>query len=208
MKKRDIAIDLTAFLDVILVLMFFALIQNAGGMIDYRAQIYEMETQIVILGQEQYELEYALADANERLIILSDWDNERNRLEDELGALNAWHTIAANAANFTFVHMNIDNYSRVVAIETSPGNFTYIQVFWDDTGGNTIVNESAVLQYISVTMHSVADALVGNHPMLVVFSYCERVARQEYTVIYRGIRSFLDNSTHNFQIYYSTHRRN
>jgi len=207
MKKRDIAIDLTAFLDVVLILMFFALIQNTGGIVEYRAQIYEMETQLVVIQQEQHELEYALADANERLVIFSDWDYERNRLEGELGALNAWHTIVADAANFTFVHMNIDNGNRVVAIETSPGVFTQIEIFWESAGGNAIVNESAVLQYISTVLYAVANEQTGNHPMLVVFSYCDRVARQEYSLIGRGIRLFADNSTHGFQIYYSTHRR-
>jgi len=208
MKKRDIAIDLTAFLDVILILMFFALMQNAGGIIEYRTQLYEIEAQVIILQQEQDELEYALADANERLLILSDWDNERAALVDELDTLSSQHSIMAEAANFVFLHMNIDDHRRVIAIETSPGIYYEIEVFWDGAGGNNIANESNILQRLSTVLSTLADAQVGSHPMLVMFSYSDRVARQEHIVITRGIRLLIDNSTHDFQIYYSVHRRN
>jgi len=200
MKKRDIIIDLTAFLDVILIMMFLVLTINAGEMFDYRTQVSELEVQHFAMEQELDEAELALAQANERLIALNDWDNEKIALTSELDILSNWISVVEEAIYFISINMEISPDSRVIIVD----ELIEIEVTWAD-GRNVIYDEDRILDELYAALSIIINPIAEGHPVMIMFNY-RGIARQEHTLISRGIRLFIE-SAEGFNIYYSSYAR-
>jgi len=200
MKKRDIIIDLSAFLDVILIMMFLVLTLNAGEMFDYRAQIGELEVQYLSIGQELSEAEEALANANERLIALSDWDNEKIALTSELDILSSWISVVEDAIYFVSIEMEIEENRRIINVD----EFYEIDVVWADDR-NVIYDEDRILDELYAALSAIINPIADGHPVMIMFNY-RGIARQEHVLISRGIRLFIE-SAEDFNIYYSSYAR-
>jgi len=200
MKKRDIIIDLTAFLDVILIMMFLVLTLNAGEMVDYRSRVSELEVQHFSIGQELEDAEEALANANERLIALSEWDNEKIALTSELDILSSWISVVEDAIYFISINMEIEQDSRTINVD----EFSEIEVIWAD-GKNVIYNEDHILDELYAALSIIINPIADGHPVMIMFNY-KGIARQEHALIIRGIRLFV-GSAEDFNIYYSSYAR-
>lgn len=200
MKKRDIIIDLTAFLDVILVMMFLVLTINAGEMFDYRSRVGELEAQYFIIEQELDETEQALAQTNERLLALSDWDSQKIALTSQLDILNNWISVVEEAIYFISIDMEIGLNERVIVVD----EFIEIEVTWID-GRNAIYNEDRILDELYAALSSIINPIADSYPVMIMFNY-RGVARQEHALISRGIRLFIENAE-DFSIYYSSYAR-
>jgi len=199
MKKRDIVIDLTAFLDVILIVMFLVLTLNAGEMFDYRTRVGELEVQHFGMEQELGVTEEALANANERLAALSDWDNEKVTLTSELDMLHNWISVVEDAIYFVYIEMEIGD-SRVINVD----DVRDIEVVWV-AGRNNIYNSDNVLDELYATLSFIVNPIADGYPVMIMFNY-RGITRQEHALISRGIRAFIE-SAEDFNIYYSSYAR-
>jgi len=207
MKKRDIIIDLTAFVDVILILMFLVLTQNTGDMFIYRDRLAEVEAHMYNMEGELQAADAALADAANRLEIFSDWDDALDRMKEEIDALTEWQSVVAEAAHFVFIRMNIVGDHRVINI-TSSDNFFSIMVLWAEDGRNVILNTDEISNDLNVALQRIVGAKTGDYPIFIMFSYNDRVARQEHSIIVNGVRTFIDGQAPGLRIYPSVHRGN
>jgi len=207
MKKRDIIIDLTVFLDVILIMMFLVLTQNVGEIFEYRTQVYALEIQRFNAEQERTDAENALAETNERLAALSDWDNERMTFTSELENLNEWRAVVESAVHIIAINMYVSDSRRVINIKPSAGAAHEIDIVWDLDGRNVIVNEDSVLDELNAALSDIIRAIASENPVLIMLNY-DGIARQEYALIIRGIRSFINIEEHGFNIYYASYANN
>jgi len=213
MKKRDIVMDLTVFIDVVLVLMFLVLTQNTGEMYDYRAQLYEAENQLAALKQDADEMAATLdgvnellADVNERLAAVSDWNNDRLGLMDELGPLQEQMELIRDAVHFVFISMHIENHSRVLHIEAAPNVSQTFGVVWL-ASENRIVNSVEVAEWVRTIISNIAETIDGEHPIMIMLNYTG-IARQEYSLIVNAIRYFDGDDYEEHNIFYSSHTNN
>jgi len=195
MKKRDIIIDLTAFLDVILIIMFLVLTQNTGELAAYRLHAEDMETRATLAEELREDAEY-------RLSAVADWDNDRTRMLGELDALQQWRDIVENAVFFISVDMHISGENRFINVISGGGMAHTIEVRWASFV-NAITNEAAVLSELNAALAEHVAYNHGSHPVLVMVNY-SGIARQEYALITRGIQSFTNAGNFRFEIYYSS----
>jgi hypothetical protein len=192
MKIRDIVFDLTAFLDVILVLLFLVLTLNTGEMLDYRARLDESDIQLANMAEELAEAETTLAEAEANLAI------------EEMGALNEWRVVVENAVNFIFVHMQISDDRRVIVVEESPDILHEIEIVWAEDGRNIIVNERDVLDSLNHVFSEIIESKGHEYPIIIMFNTTE-IAIQEYRLATRGIRDFISDTNDDFNIYHSSY---
>ena len=176
MKKRDILIDLTPLLDVILVLFFLLLIQNAGAITGIRSQLEETleetEKQQAIIEQELAETGAALDDANERLEALSDWDNERAKLLDELDALDEWRADAEQAIHFVYIDYLSYVEPRIIRVVSGSREDHEITIVWA-TDGNVISNRDSIRGELNAELQAAVDSRLDEHPFLILVRYSE-----------------------------------
>jgi len=206
MKKKSSSFDLTPLLDVILILLFLALIVNTGEMIDYRTQLEESEEQRIILEKERNETTLALNEANERLVALSDWDNERTSLTDELGALNDWRAATEQAIHFISIFIQTDVEPRIINIGARSDIEKTIELIWADDDSNIITNEDSVVSEFNRILSEIIELETDGQSVLIMFDYTD-IRRQEFNLIDRCIRSLIDilNLRLDTNIYYSSY---
>jgi hypothetical protein len=198
MKKREILVDLTSLLDVILIIMFFILVQNTGNMTsykeklenDYKETLEKTEEQLSNAKQERDE-------AKEKLEKLSDSDNEITRLEHELDDLTDWRTVVEDAIYFVSIEMQTDVETRTINITAKPNFNSKIDVKWADDS-NIIENEDDVLSELSTTLSSMISS--DERPVLIMFNY-NRIRNKEFNLIDKGISLF--RAERDFNIHYS-----
>jgi len=210
MKKRtrNLVIDLTSFLDVILILMFLALLMNTGEMEDFKTQLDESEELRINVELELGLALDALDDANERLAALSDWDDERIGLLDEIGALTDWKTATAGAIHFITVDVQSDVEPRLLNIYTEHSGDGSFEIIWSDTT-NEISNETQLDSDLSDLLRDIIESNSSEKPTLIMFDHTG-IRRQEFNLIDRCIKSViaLENTQNGLKIYYSPYISN
>jgi len=204
MKIRDIVFDLTAFLDVILVLLFLVLTLNTGELIDYRAQLDESDRQRISIEAELAEAEASLADVEEQLDALSDWEDDRLGIIDEIGALHEWREIVENAVHFIFVYIQIYDDQRTIWVEANPDMLHEIEIIWADDAQNIITNEPYIIENLNQTFSEIIETKEHEHPVILMFN-TTGIALQEYRLITRGIDDFVSYAGDDLNIYLSLH---
>ena len=206
MRKKSSSFDLTPLLDVILILLFIALIINAGEIIDARAHLDESEEQRAILESERDDARLSLSNANERLEALSDWDNERSGLLDELGALSDWKTAAEGVMHFITIDYQADNDSHRIIISAEPDIDGMFEFLWE---GNTIVNKDQIIDDLNTLLLDIVQSKSTGQPILILFEH-KGIRTQEYNLVNDVIVSFAEseNVNNDFNIYYSKYEEN
>ena len=198
MKKKDILIDLTPLLDVILILFFLLLIQNTEIITAVRTQLEETELQQGIIEQELAEADAALDDANERLEAFSDWDNERERLLNELGVLDDWKLVAEQAIHFIYIDYQSNIEPRAFHVTSGDERLRDISIIWAD--GNNIQNRDAIRNELISALQTITESRSEVLPFLVLVRYSD-IRQQEYRLINEILESFINTSE--FSIYIS-----
>jgi len=204
MKIRDVIFDLTAFLDVILVLLFLVLMLNTGEMAENRAQLSEVDNQRILAEAERAAAEYALADAQARLAILMDWDNELTNFMVEIESLQDWRAAVMGSASFIFIEMNITDEVRVVHVNAAPNIFRSAEVRWDATGRNIIENRDELRELIHDILSEITAITGTAHPVMIIFDpNITGTAQQESQLIGDAVHQFIYNMGDDVNIYYS-----
>jgi len=168
MRKKSSSIDLTPLLDVILIFLFLALMINAGELLDVRALLEESEEQLAFLESEQEDTRAALADANERLSALSDWDNDRLGLLNDIEKLTYWKEVAEGEANFLSISVNEIAPERFIIV-TSPNEDVYQQAIEFAAVGNSIANEEGINEFIYNTLSTIIESFGNEQPFFIIF---------------------------------------
>jgi len=207
MKKRDILVDLTPLLDVILILFFMMLLQSTGEMVDYRTQLQESEEQRIIMEQELDDTKVAYQNMSERLSALSDWDNDRLSLIDELESINEWKTAVESAVYFIAIDVQPSDNNRFVNISALPDKHYTIDVIWADDGGS-IINRNYITEELHIALTEIIMSRTGTQPVLIMFE--EPTYNREDVIIKEAIRSFINDAVmeHDLSIYTAFHKSN
>ena len=192
MKKKDILIDLTPLLDVILVLFFLLLIQNAEIITAVRTQLEETEFQQGIIEQELAQASDSLDDANERLEAFSDWDNERNRLLNELGVLDDWKIVAEQAIHFICIDYKSDIEPRTFHVTSGGEKLRDISIIWADDR-NVIQNSDVIRNEVNTALQIISEARSEALPFLILIRYSD-IRQQEYQLIREILEAFINTS--------------
>jgi len=202
-KKKSSSFDLTPLLDVILILFFLILLRNTGEMVDFRTQLDESEVKRIILESERDEALGSLGDANERLAALSDWDNERTGLLDELGTLNDWKEAAQGAINFITLTIQTNIEPRVINISAEPDTDNDLEIIWADND-NIIINEDQITNELTGMLRDIVISQPSGHPTLIMLNHTG-IRRQEFNLINGAINLFIEEEStgHDSNIYYS-----
>lgn len=206
-KKKSSSFDLTPLLDVILILFFIALIINAGEIIDVRAHLDESEEQRILLETERDDARLSLSHANERLEALSDWDNERSSLLDEIGALSDWKTAAEGVIHFVTIEYKADVDPRRIIISAEPDIEGMLEFQWE---GNRIVNRDQIFDDLNSVLSDIVESQSKEQPILILFQY-GGIRTQEYDLIVKDIITPFaesENAKNDFNIYYSRYEEN
>ena len=207
MRKKSSSFDLTPLLDVILILLFLALIINAGEIIDARAHLEESEEQRALMESERDDAILSLNHANERLEALSDWDNERTSMLDEIGALSDWKTAAEGVMHFITINYRADVDPRRITISAEPDIEKMFEFIWE---GNNIVNNDQISEDINSLLSDIVQSKTTGQPILILFEY-NGIRTQEYNLVVRdAIIPFVEseNAKNDFNIYYSKYEEN
>lgn len=206
MKKRtrNLVIDLTSFLDVILILMFLTLLMNTGEMEDYKSQLDESEELRLSIEHELGLAQNALIDKSDRLDALSDWDNERLGLLDEIGALSDWKAAAEGAIRFITIDYHATNEPREISILVESEISGTVEFIWD---GNNITNDIHIQNEVNALLSDAIISGSSNQPLLIMLDYTE-MRNREFNLINSVIMTFieLENARNEFNIYYSHYR--
>ena len=158
MKKNSALIELTPLLDVILILLFFILVQNAGQMdvfydetrealqAEFEAEITNLETSLdAALTQHAHDME-------QMQIISASYDALRIGLEEDSGVILV-----------SIVSEVDDMHTRWISVEA--GNYvTRIDLSW-----NTLVREYATRQLNETLTNKIND--MPNSVIILVFRY-------------------------------------
>jgi biopolymer transport protein ExbD len=187
MKKREILIDLTSLLDVVLILMFFILVQSTGNLTNIKEELREelqiTENQLASARQERDA-------ANKKLEEQSNWDNERTKFERELNDLNDWRTAVEEAIFCVSIEMQTNVEPHTINISAKPNVNNSIDVIWADGDSNVITNENDVLSKLNAILASIVDTDDTNkRPVLIMLSY-DKVPNKEFNLIDKGIEMF------------------
>jgi len=206
MRKKSSSFDLTPLLDVILILLFLALIINAGEIIDVRAHLEESEEQRALLESERDNAILSLNDANDRLEALSDWDNERTSLLDEIGALSSWKTAAEGVMHFITINYQADDDPRKVIVSAEPDIEGMFEFIWE---GNNIVNKDQFSDDINSLLLDIVQSKSTGQPILILFEH-RGIRTQEFNLVNDEIVSLAEseNAKNDFNIYYSKYEEN
>ena len=157
MKRRFSSFDLTPLLDVILILLFLALMVNTGIMLDNRTDFEESEGQRIAVEQELAEVSIDLIDALERLNTLSDWDNERDRLLFEMGELVDWKTATEQTIHFIYIDYPSDFEPLAIHVTSGGDRLRDISVLWA-TEGNVILNRDVIGNELSSALQTIIES--------------------------------------------------
>ena len=203
MKKKEIKFDLTALLDITLILLFSILLLNAGQMVDFKSQLEESEEQRARIEEEKDEAERAYDEISDRLAALSDWDTERLELTEERNALDGWKTAVEESFNTISIDVQSEDGRRIINIEPKLGQAKKIEMIWAVDSSNVIINERYVLGELDTILSDVVEtqSRLNEQPMLIMFNYGE-IRNKEFILIYNGIQSFIDAKP-DINIYYS-----
>jgi hypothetical protein len=201
MRKRDILIDLTPLLDVVLIMMFLVLLQNKALVADYKDRYDESAEQLIVVEQE-------LNEANERLDALSDWDNERLILTGELGLLSDWKTSVEEAVYFVEINILTDVEPRGVSVKAKPDTNSEFPLLWAEDDSNRITNGNDILDWLDKTLSDVIEPEFDEKPVIILFDY-SGIFNKEFNLIDGGISSFLESESRDYglNIYYSAYER-
>ena len=204
-KRKFSSFDLTPLLDVILILLFLALIINAGEIIDYRVRLEDSEEMRMNIDRELNETNIILGQTRDRLEALNDWDNERINLSNELNDLAGWKTAAEEAMQFISIRIKTDVEPRIITINAQPIEEHNIDIIWADEN-NTIINRNDISNELNDLLSKIIDTLSPNLPTLIMFNETG-IRQQEYTLINNLITSFilLHNPKQDTNIYYSVY---
>ena len=190
MKRREIAIDLTALLDIVLILFFSVLILNTGQILeseekaaDYQARFFEMQESFAMLENE-------LDDALLQLEILS--EIEGLELIEEVILQNIWRAAVEQAVFFVYVNVSEQDNRRILNI-----NDETIEITWGIE--NTIINTG----FVSSEINRVLDYINTTQLVIVMFDETD-IRLQEFRLIMQNIRQFTET---NNEIRYSIYRR-
>ena len=211
MKKKEIAVDLTSLLDVVLILLFSVLVLNAGQIIDAISRLDESEelraAALWQLGEAEAalgETEAALGEASLRLDALSDWDSERLSLIGELGALETWRDAAEEAARFVSLVVLAEDGRRMIFVSARPDIEERIEIEWAADGRNIILNHDFVESELSRLLQSILSPMPEGKPALLMLNETG-IAFQEFNLVYRALRQFIASETE-IPVYLSVHR--
>ncbi|MCL2187832.1 MAG: hypothetical protein FWC16_02230 [Defluviitaleaceae bacterium] len=204
MKKRDIIIDLTAFLDVILIMMFLALMQTSGDAYAYRAQLEEMTVQHAEIVRDLQATEDALSYTMYRLHALADWDNERYELMEDTARLNEWRAAVEGVIFFISARLEYIETNRVLALEAYPRHVHRAEIIWAEGLQNYIVNEAQLAEFFTETMHGLIGANTDENPVLVMIN-SHRMRLREFNFIIAQLNQFIRNAEYDFNVYFSTY---
>ncbi|MCL2364982.1 MAG: hypothetical protein FWC71_10020 [Defluviitaleaceae bacterium] len=204
MKIRDVIFDLTAFLDVILVLLFLVMMMNMGELVDNRQQMYDADNQRILAEAEREAAEYALVDAQMRMRIFEDWDYYLDAMLHEINTLQDWRVSVEGSASFIFVEMFIVEAGRFIHVEAAPDIFRSAEVRWDTGGRNTIDNRDELLGQIHGILTDITDVTGLAHPVMVIFNpSIAGTAQQESQLISDAVHQFIHDVGDDVSIYYS-----
>ena len=199
MKRREIVIDLTALLDIILILFFSVLILNTGQILeseeraaDYQTRFFEMEEYLTSLEEE-------LHDALLRLEALSDWDTERLELIDEIDTQHIWRNAVEQAVFFVYMNVSTQDDRRILNITASPDINENIEIVWG--AANTIINTG----FVSSEINRVLDSVITSQLIIIMFDETD-IRLQEFRLIIQTIRQFIETNNE-LVIRYSVYRR-
>ena len=208
-KRKTSSFDLTPLLDVILILLFLALIINAGEVIDYRNRLDESIEQITGIEQANKDLENQLGVMNDRLEALSDWDSERSAMMSELDALAGWKDVAEGAVHFISLDISTIDETRTVNIVTKTMPEQNIEIIWAEDGSNTIINRSEASADIRRILSEITEPFTDEQPVLIMFNETG-IRLQEYYLIDNEINAFKDavRSGQDLSIYYTIFKDN
>jgi hypothetical protein len=181
---------------------------NTGEMEDYRTQLVESEELRVGIELELGAAQDTIVAVNERLDALSDWDNERIGLLDEIGALNDWITATEGAIYFIKVDVQIDVEPRLMNIYSEHTGDNIFEIIWSNVG-NEIANVSQLTNDFSDVLRNIVESNSSEKPTLIMFNHTG-VRVQEFNLIDRGIKTFIssENEQHSSNIYYSPYTVN
>jgi len=181
---------------------------NTGEMEDYRTQLEESEELRVGIELELGAAQDTIIAVNERLDALSDWDNERVGLLDDIEALNNWITAAEGAIHFITINVNISIEPRILSIQAEPIDDGSFEIIWSNVS-NEIENESQLTNDISDVLRDIVETNSIEKPTLIMFNHTG-IRRQEFNLIDGIIKSFIshENTQHDISIYYSPYTNN
>ena len=197
MKRREIVIDLTALLDIILILFFSVLILNTGQMLeseeraaDYQTRFIEMEEYLAVLEEE-------LNDA--LLLIEALGEIEGLELMEELIAQHIWRDAVEQAVFFVYMNVSMQDNRRILNITARDNINEGIEMVWG--AANTIINTG----FVSSEINRVLDSVITAQPMIIMFDETD-IRLQEFRLIIQNIRQFIETNDE-FVIRYSVYRR-
>lgn len=188
-KVRNIVIDLTSLLDVVMILIFAVMIQNAGAVEEARAELSDAGVSMEEMGEQMAQLEETIAEKDEKNAALSEELADLAALIEETGLteeeLNELLLEKKNAENRLDAYSYLDEIFVTVnvGLENRQGNqlrcLTYgrgtaeeVNVSIDrddDEAWRTEVNKLAV--YIREKETEVLASPDKNTVLYVIFSF-------------------------------------
>ena len=192
MKRREVIIDLTALLDIVLILFFSVLILNTGQILESEERAADYQTRFFEIEESFATLEDELDAALFRLEELSEWDTERLELIDKVNIQHIWRDAVEQAVFFIYIHVSAQDNRRILNIDNET-----IEIIWGIE--NTIINTG----FVSSEINRVLDYI--NTTQLVIIMFDETDIRlQEFRLIMQNIRQFAETSN---EIRYSIYNR-
>ena len=198
MKRREVIIDLTALLDIILILFFSVLILNTSQILeseeraaDYQARIFDMEEYLTSVEKE-------LDDALLRLEALSEWDIERLELIEEVSTQHIWRDAVEQAVFFVYINVSTQDERRILNMMARPNINENIEIVWGTA--NIIINTG----FVGVEINRVLDYIITAQPMIIMFDETN-IRLQEFRLIMQNVRQFIEANNESV-IRYSVYR--
>lgn len=189
MRKREVAIDLTALLDVILILFFSVLLLNTEQIARQRLSAEEADEQRAAAERELAGAMEALGETMERLEALREWDTERLGLLDEAKAQGVWRAAVEGAFVVARMGVSAAEGRRLLGIEGREAGES-VEIFWG--AGNAIQNREYVENAVTAALGAMLDAAPGETPMLVMLDDAG-IAWQEFGLVYGAVRRFAES---------------
>ena len=208
MKRREIFIDLTALLDIILILFFSVLILNTGQLSDFHSRLIEAEEYLsiteefwVTAEQERIVAGEMLDELMLRLEALDDWDSERLEFIDRARAQYAWRVAVEQAIFFIYIHVEPDNGRRMAVISTHDTDES-VEIIWALDDRNIIINTG----FVTNEIHRILDDRIAHRttPIIIMFNDAG-IFLQEFNTIIQALHQFIGDRTE-FIIRYSIYR--
>jgi biopolymer transport protein ExbD len=171
-KKREIFIELTSLLDVILIMLFVLLSQTKLAADDARESVEAAENSVVMMQQELEAHQSALADARAENDALTERIEEYRREEITLGV--------------------VEENSLIITLSVKPGDSRYILVESRDGAKESILIDSEDENYSQNKLRATLNNLVhqaGTDTVFVVFQYDRgSIYQSEYQLISNLVR--------------------